>query len=162
MIVVSDSTILIGLAKVDRLDLLREAFYEIYVPEEVFKEVTDRGIDKPGAQDIRKSAWIKVRTVKDRTQVNLLMASLDKGEAEVLALSKEMEAELVLLDEEKARKSAVIAGFNVVGLLGILVLAKKLELLDEIKPLIEELGRKKFRISDVIIAEALKQAGERF
>ena len=162
MIIVSDSTILIGLAKVDRLDLLREAFYEIYVPEEVFKEVTDRGIDKPGAQDIRKSAWIKVRTVKDRTQVNLLMASLDKGEAEVLALSKEMEAELVLLDEEKARKSAVIAGFNVVGLLGILVLAKKLELLDEIKPLIEELGRKKFRISDVIIAEALKQAGERF
>ena len=90
------------------------------------------------------------------------MASLDKGEAEVLALSKEMEAELVLLDEEKARKSAVIAGFNVVGLLGNLVLAKKLELLDEIKPLIEELGRKKFRISDVIIAEALKQAGERF
>lgn len=162
MIIVSDSTILIGLAKVDRLDLLREAFYEIYVPEEVFKEVTDRGIDKPGAQDIRKSAWIKVRTVKDRTQVNLLMASIDKGEAEVLALSKEMEAELVLLDEEKARKSAVIAGFNVVGLLGILVLAKKLELLDEIKPLIEELGRKKFRISDVIIAEALKQAGERF
>ena len=162
MIIVSDSTILIGLAKVDRLDLLREAFYEIYVPEEVFKEVTDRGIDKPGAQDIRKSAWIKVRTVKDRTQVNLLMASLDKGEAEVLALSKEMEAELVLLDEEKARKSAVIAGFNVVGLLGILVLAKKLELLDEIKPLIEELGRKKFRIIDVIIAEALKQAGERF
>ena len=65
MIIVSDSTILIGLAKVDRLDLLREAFYEIYVPEEVFKEVTDRGIDKPGAQDIRKSAWIKVRTVKD-------------------------------------------------------------------------------------------------
>ena len=162
MIIVSDSTILIGLAKVDRLDLLREAFYEIYVPEEVFKEVTDRGIDKPGAQDIRKSAWIKVRTVKDRTQVNLLMASIDKGEAEVLALSKEMEAELILLDEEKARKSAVIAGFNVVGLLGILVLAKKLELLDEIKPLIEELGRKKFRISDVIIAEALKQAGERF
>ena len=162
MIIVSDSTILIGLAKVDRLDLLREAFYEIYVPEEVFKEVTDRGIDKPGAQDIRKSAWIKVRTVKDRTQVNLLMASLDKGEAEVLALSKEMEAELVLLDEEKARKSAVIAGFNVVGLLGNLVLAKKLELLDEIKPLIEELGRKKFRIIDVIIAEALKQAGERF
>ncbi len=90
------------------------------------------------------------------------MASLDKGEAEVLALSKEMKAELILLDEEKARKSAVIAGFNVMGLLGMLVLAKKLGLLDEIKSLIEELERKKFRISDGIIAQALKQAGEPF
>jgi predicted nucleic acid-binding protein len=90
------------------------------------------------------------------------MASLDKGEAEVLALSKEMKAELILLDEEKARKSAVIAGFNVMGLLGMLVLAKRLGLLDEIKSLIEELRRKKFRISDGIIAQALMQAGERF
>ena len=90
------------------------------------------------------------------------MASLDKWEAEVLALSKEMKAELILLDEEKARKSAVIAGFNVMGLLGMLVLAKRLGLLDEIKSLIEELRRKKFRISDGIIAQALMQAGERF
>jgi predicted nucleic acid-binding protein len=73
-----------------------------------------------------------------------------------------MKAELILLDEEKARKSAVIAGFNVMGLLGMLVLAKKLGLLDEIKSLIEELRRKKFRISDGVIAQALKQAGEPF
>ena len=162
MIVVSDSTILIGLAKIGQLDLLKEVFQMIYVPEEVFREVTDQGLNKPGAQIIRETAWIKAKPVKDRTQVNLLMASLDRGEAEVLILSKEMNAELILLDEEKARKSAVIAGFNVMGLLGMLVLAKELGLLDEIKPLIEELRRKKFRISDVIIAEALKQAGERF
>ena len=73
-----------------------------------------------------------------------------------------MKAELILLDEEKARKSAVIAVFNVMGLLGMLVLAKRLGLLDEIKSLIEELRRKKFRISDGIIAQALMQAGERF
>ena len=162
MIVVSDSTVLIGLAKIGQLDLLQEVFHKIYVPEEVFREVTDPGVDKPGAQIIRKTAWIKTKPVKDRTQVNLLMASLDKGEAEVLALSKEMKAELILLDEEKARKSAVIAGFNVMGLLGMLVLAKKLGLLDEIRSFIEELRRKKFRISDGIIAQALMQAGERF
>lgn len=161
MIVVSDSTVLIGLVKIGQLNLLKEIFNKIYVPEEVFSEVTERGANKPGAQIIRKTAWIKVKPVKDRTQVNLLMASLDKGEAEVLTLSKEMKAELILLDEEKARKSAVIAGFNVMGLLGMLVLAKRLGLLDEIKSLIEELRRKKFRISDGIIAQALKHAGER-
>ena len=160
MIVVSDSTILIGLVKIGRLDLLKEVFQMIYVPEEVFKEVTDRGLNKPGVQIIRKTEWIKAKPVKDKTLVNLLMASLDKGEAEVLVLSKEMKAELILLDEEKARKSATIAGFNVMGLLGMLVLAKRLGLLDEIRSLIEELRRKKFRISDGIIAQALMQAGE--
>ena len=162
MIVVSDSTILIGLANIGQLDLLKQVFNKIYVPEEVFREVTERALNKPGAQIIRNTAWIKAKPVKDRTQVNLLMASLDKGESEVLALSKEMNAELILLDEEKARKSAVIAGFNVMGLLGMFVLAKKLGLLDEIKSLIEELRRKKFRISDGIIAQALMQAGEHF
>ena len=44
MIVVSDSTILIGLAKIGQLDLLKEVFHKIYVPEEVFREVTKRGL----------------------------------------------------------------------------------------------------------------------
>jgi predicted nucleic acid-binding protein len=88
------------------------------------------------------------------------MASLDKGEAEVLALSKELRADLILLDEEKARKSAVIAGFEVMGLLGVLVIARNLGLIEALKPLIEELKNKRFRISDRVIAEALLKAGE--
>ena len=54
MIVVSDSTILIGLLKIGQIDLLKEVFHKIYVPEEGFREVTDRGINKPGAQIVRK------------------------------------------------------------------------------------------------------------
>ena len=70
MIVVSDSTILIGLAKIGKLDLLKEVFHKIYVPEEVFREVTERGLNKPGAQFVRKTAWIKAKPIEDRTQVN--------------------------------------------------------------------------------------------
>jgi hypothetical protein len=51
VIVVSDSTILIGLAKIGQLYLLKEVFHKIYVPEEVFREVTERGLNKPGEYD---------------------------------------------------------------------------------------------------------------
>lgn len=160
MIVVSDSTILIGLAKIGKLDLLREIFSKVYIPEEVFKEVTERGKKKPGSQVIRESWWIETKQIKDNTQVNFLMASLEKGEAEVLALAKEIKADLILLDEEKARKSAVIAGFEVMGLLGLLIVAKNLGLLKEIRSSIEELKRKRFRISDKIVVEVLRKGGE--
>ena len=160
MIVVSDSTILIGLSKIGKLDLLKEIFSKVFIPEEVFKEVVERGKKKPGYKVIKEAARIDTKPIKDKTQVNLLMASLEKGEAEVLALSKEIKADLILLDEEKARKSAVIAGFEIMGLLGLLVVAKNLGLLKEIRSSIEDLKRKRFRISDKIVEEALKKAYE--
>jgi predicted nucleic acid-binding protein len=67
------------------------------------------------------------------------MVSLEMGEAEVLALPRELQADLILVDEEKARKSAVIAGFNVMELLGLFILANNQDFLKEVKPLIEEL-----------------------
>lgn len=160
MIVVSDSTVLIGLAKIEKLDLLRKIFSKVYIPEEVFKELTETGRAKPGAEVVKEAHWIKVEAVKDKTQVNLLMSYLDKGEAEVLVLAKEIKADLILLDEEKARKSAVIAGFEIMGLLGLLIVAKNLGLVEDIRSFIEELRRKKFRIGDKIIVETLKKAGE--
>lgn len=160
MIVVSDSTTLIGLVKIGKLNLLREIFSKVYIPEEVFNEVAEKGRKKPGSQAIRESRWIETIPVKDEIQVNLLMASLEKGESEVLVLAKEIKANLILLDEEKARKSAVIAGFEVMGLLGLFIVAKNLGLLKEIRPSIEDLRRKRFRISNKIELEVLRKAGE--
>jgi len=160
MIIVSDSTILIGLVKIEKLDLLKKIFSEIFIPGEVFKEVVERGKGKPGSTVIKEAAWIKAKTVKDKIQVAFLLGSLEKGEAEVLVLARELEADLMLLDEEKARKSAVIAGFEIMGLLGLFILAKNLGLIHEVRPLVDKLMIKKFRISDKIIEKTLKKAGE--
>ncbi len=160
MIVVCDSTILIGLAKIGRLDLLREVFSKISVPEEVFREVVEKGAGKAGSKSIKDTPWIEIIPVKDKTQVDLLMISLDKGEAELLALAKQLGADLILVDEEKARKSAVIAGYDVMGLLGLFILAKKFGFIDQIRPLIGELRRNKFRVSERVVSETLKRAGE--
>jgi predicted nucleic acid-binding protein len=160
VIVVIDSTVLIGLAKLGKIPLLKQIFSKVSIPEEVFKEVVERGKDKIGSKLIMESRWIETKAVKDKTQVSFLMGSLDRGEAEVLALARELEANLILLDEEKARKSAVIAGFNVMGLLGLFNLSKNMGLVDEVRPLVDELLIKKFRISDKVIEETLRRAGE--
>ena len=81
MNVVSDSTVLMGLGKIGKLNLLREIFSKVYIPEEVFKEVAEKGKDKPGSQLVKEAGWIETRPIADKTQVNLLMASLEKGEA---------------------------------------------------------------------------------
>ena len=88
MIVVSDSTILIGLVKIGKLDLLKEIFSKVYIPEEVFKEVVERGKGKPGSKVIKEAAWIEQKPVKDKIQVAFLLGSLEKGEAEVLVLAR--------------------------------------------------------------------------
>lgn len=154
------SSILIGLAKIGKLDLLRKIFSKIFIPQEVFIELVEKGKRKPGAQKIKNARWIEPKSVKDRMQVNLLLASLEKGEAELLCLAKELKAGLILLDEEKARKSAVLAGFTVMGTVGLLLLAKDLGYIKAVHSSFKELQRKKFRISERIITDALKKAGE--
>jgi predicted nucleic acid-binding protein len=67
VIVVSDSTALIGLSKIGKIDLLKEIFSRVHIPEEVFKEVTEAGKNRPGSDAIRNAEWVEAKTVQDRT-----------------------------------------------------------------------------------------------
>ncbi len=158
MIIVSNSTVLIGLARINKLDLLKNLFSKVYIPDAVFNELTR--VNKPGSSDIKKASYLIHQSPKDTKEVALLLGSLDRGEAEVLALSKELNADLVLVDEEKARKAGVIAGFEIMGLMGVLLMAKRHGLLKSIRPLIDELLKKKFRVADDIVTAILKSAEE--
>lgn len=160
MRVVCDSTVLIGLAKIGKLDLLKQIYEEVYIPEAVYTEVVSRGKGKPGVREIANALWIKKEPVKERRTVDLLIAEMGYGEAEVLVLSKELNADWLLVDDERARAAAISAGFNIIGLAGILLLAKQLKLIPSIKPLFDELRNKNFRISDKICKQILKKAGE--
>ena len=160
MRVICDSTVLIGLAKIGKLDLLKQIYEEVYIPEAVYTEVVSRGKGKPGVREIANALWIKKEPVKERRTVDLLIAEMGHGEAEVLVLGKELNADWLLVDDERARTAAVSAGFNIIGLAGILLLAKQLKLIPSIKPLFDELRNKNFRISDKICKQILKKAGE--
>ena len=161
MTVVCDSTVFIGLAKIGKIELLKQIYKEIYIPEAVFAEVAIKGRGRPGAKEVANAGWIYKKPVKDKRTVEMLAAEIGHGEAEVLVLGKELNADWLVIDDERARAAAISSGFQIIGLAGILLLAKQLKLISFLKPLLDDLKNKNFRISDNIYKEVLKKACER-
>ncbi|MDO9027700.1 MAG: hypothetical protein Q7U68_02415 [Candidatus Roizmanbacteria bacterium] len=87
-VIVSNATPIIAFSRINRLDLFQQVTGAIVIPQEVEKELYGhRRTDVPA---LNRSNWIKVRKVKSQADVELLLPSLDKGEAEVIVLSKEL------------------------------------------------------------------------
>lgn len=160
MKVICDAAVLIGRAKIGGLDLLRKLYGNIYIPWSVYEEVVVKGGRRPGVEEIDRAKWIKKVKIKDRAAVNLLVSELGHGESEALVLSKELKADLLILDDGRARTAAISAGFQIMGLAGLLLLAKQRNLIQTVKPLFEELIQKNFRLSEKIMQTILEKAGE--
>ena len=124
---------------IGELDLLRKLYEVVYIPQAVFDEIVIKGEGQIGAEDIKNSEWIKVLPVQNRLLVKSLFLQLDIGESEAIVLAIEHSANLVLLDEKRGRNIASEFNLRPFGLLGVLVQAKKLGLILEIKPLIDKL-----------------------
>ena len=113
MIVVSNTTPLIGLASINRFDLLNILFGEIFIPRAVSSEAVVAGREEGGAKRQFSSAtWINTRYVKDRPAVNDLLNDLDLGESETIVLARELNADWVLMDEKKGRRELSQLGMN--------------------------------------------------
>lgn len=105
MIVISNSTPLIALSKIDNLNLLKDYFKEIFIPQEVYNEVVVAGRNRPGAEKVESADWIKVKEVKNRVAVESLAINLGKGESEAIILAREID-DLLIIDDGQARKTA--------------------------------------------------------
>jgi predicted nucleic acid-binding protein len=106
---VSDSSTLIHLAGIGRLEILKEFYDHIIISPAVWKEVVEEGGSRQGASEVkeaRTSGWVKVIAPVNESLVRFLEQDLHKGEAETIALSIERRPDLVFLDELEARKSA--------------------------------------------------------
>jgi len=160
MIVVSNATPLIAMAMADRFDLLQKMFGRICIPQGVYEEVVEEGGERFGAPDVRQAPWIQVVGVKDRLAVQVLEDDLGKGESETIILAKEMEADWVLVDERLAKRKLELLGVRPIGTLGILLKAKELDLLQTIKPEVDKLRARGFRISRRVYDDVLEMAGE--
>ena len=159
MIIVCNATPLIGLAKINHLALIPELFGSILVPQAVYDEVVGLAPDRPGAAEVRQAKWIRAYAVTDRIKVDYLRVDLDPGEAEVLVLAEEVNADWILLNEPKARLAAELLGFKIVGTVGLL-LAKRTGKIKAVRPLLDELRANKFRLSDKVYQAVLQQASE--
>ena len=125
MIVVSDTTPLISLLKIGRLDLLEKLFGIVYVPQAVYRELTIDERFSDEAEQIDKSTFVIVKEVTNMGAVNVLKRAtgLDQGESEAIVLSDEMNADILLMDEMKGRKVSEEMGIKVMGTIGVLMVA---------------------------------------
>ena len=147
---VADATPLIALALLGRLDLLRQIFDEVIVPSAVYDEVTSRGLERPGAEELTQADWIRVRSARAAPSIEPMLLGLDAGEIEVLQLAQEIQPDWVLIDERQARRVARAMGLPIKGTLGILLTAVLAELLSKEEALdaLQQLLDKGIRVSD--------------
>ncbi len=145
---VTNSTCLIGLERIGRLDLLPQVFSTVLAPPTVAAEVRT------------PSSWLRVQPVQNAAAVATLKTQMDAGEAEAIALAMELGDVLLILDDKKARRVAQQLGLKVIGTVGMLLRGKRQGVIAEIKPLISALRRADFRISEGIVREALRLSGE--
>lgn len=148
-VVIADTSCFILLDKIGELDLLREIFGSVVTTQQVALE-----FNKPFP------SWISVQSVTNTKYVQLLEIEVDKGEASAIALAFEKDSSLLIIDDAKARKLASRLGLNFTGTLGVLLKAKELGVIPNLKSLLEKVQQTNFRFSDKIASELLREANE--
>jgi predicted nucleic acid-binding protein len=149
--VVSNSSPLIALHHLDQLDLCATLFGTVLIPPAVSHE-TFQTRSRPG--------WIEEHALAQPLSALVLRGRLGVGEREAIALAAELNADLLLLDDAAARRTAISIGLRVVGTFGILLQAKERQLLPSVKPLIDQLLAFGFHADDELVAAVLHFAGE--
>lgn len=160
--IISNASPLIGLCSINLLDILKELWTEIIIPEAVYREVVINGSGKQGSSAIADACdkWIKVYSVKNLRVAEVLRAILDEGESEVIALGQEINADLVLLDNREPRLFASTINLKVIGTVGIIKLAWQKGLIKEPIEEIYKLRSKGFWISSSLIEQIKNEITE--
>ena len=157
--VICDTSPLQYLHQAELLRLLPALFGVVVVPPAVVSELNEgkrRGVHLPESSAL---PWVTVRSVRDPMLVPP-HTNLGDGEKEVIALARESEDPLLVLDDRGARRYAASIGLAVTGTLGILVLAKERHLIDSIRPVLNRLQALGFHLGVNTRAATLRLAGE--
>ena len=155
--VVVNTTPLIALSGIHRLELLRDLYHEIYIPKAVLEEAKD----EPAYSLVRNNQeWIHVVEVPENEQRKMFQARLHAGEVEVMLYAMESKADLVILDDMLARNTAKYLGLTITGTMGVILKAKEKGLISQVKPVMDDLISDGLYVSDILRNMVLKCAGE--
>ena len=156
--IISNTTPIISLLKIKKLDLLKELYGKVTVPNAVFREI-ENGKEKKYYQNLSLLTWIEIANIKN-PETKEYFTDLDSGEAEVLILAKEQNADLVIMDEIMGRRFAKQLKLNYTGTIGILLKAKENGLINSVSELLTELTEKGTWLNPKLISRVLKLSGE--
>ncbi len=157
MIVVSDTTCITNLMHIERLDVLKGIFQEIIIPQRVYDELC--AIPKQRIL-LQTQTWIVSQNIQNNTLYEQLTEDLDLGEAEAITLAYELSSDYLIIDERKGRQVAENLGIKVIGLLGVLVLAKHQNIITAVKPIALDLIRVGFYINQKLLLRVLQSVEE--
>ena len=173
-IVIADAGPLIALARIERLDLLPGLFGQVTITTQIANELLGGGSfpDSPLLTAALFQPWLATIDLKDLLANDLVercsewmnLYQIDLGEASAMVLAKlrqtQGSAPLLVIDDHRGRSAAQHAGLAVIGTTGLLLLAKKLNLVSEVRPLLQALRNSGYFLSARLIEAALRQAQE--
>jgi len=153
MLVVSDTSPVTSLLQIGQAGILPTLFGRVLIPSAVETELSRF---HPSLPD-----FLDVQAIQDRQAAEVLCRQLDMGEAEAIVLAEESHAEYLLMDEKQGRTIAEARGLKVIGLLGVLLMAKNAGLVPAVGRLITDLeSRAGFFVSERVKRLFLTAAGE--
>lgn len=159
--IVSNTSPISNLATVGRLTLLQQLFGTILIPVAVYEELLDERAGESVITAVQVATWIGIQPIQNQKLVIELRNRVNVGEAKVIALAIEVEATRLLIDERLGRQAATELGLRITGVLGILLAAKRQELITAVKPVMDDLVTQAgFRISSQLYIDVLNVAGE--
>ncbi len=156
MIVIADSSALVALSICDGLPLLDRLFGEVKVPQAVYDEVC---IANKAESHVLKT-YLEGKVCTTPTITIERSNGLGKGELAAISLYKQLSADLLLIDDARAKKVAYLNNLEVMGSLGVLLLAKKKGLIVAIKPSLTLLRCSDIFVSAHLLEQMLVMAGE--
>ena len=146
MIVISDTSPLTALLTIGLAEILPQLFTEVIIPEAVRDELLRSHPVLP--------PWLRVVAAQDQVQARLYALILDVGEAEAIELARELHADRLLMDERKGRILAVREGLPVIGLLGVVLLARHKQIIPSARAVIDRLQQE----AGMYLAEDIKES----
>ena len=152
MPVISNSSPLIALTQIGRLDLLRLLHTCIWIPPAVAREVEPTVAKLPD--------WVIVQELAHPLQPSTVSGSIGSGEREVISLGLELGSTLLILDEQPARRLATSLGLRVIGTVGLLMAGKEHGFLTKIRPELDRLLAVRFFMDQDLYDRVIAQAGE--
>ena len=146
----TNTSCLIGLELIGRLDLLQGLFREVVTAPEVIEEFGS------------SPSWLVVRAPVDRECVGRLSLALGLGESAAICLARELGDCVLVLDDLRARRAASVTGLEFVGRLALVASAKEHGLIELAAPLVRQMESKGFRVDERVANRALARVGEQF
>jgi len=160
MKVVVNATPIIALSRIRNLELLHKLYGKVFIAKEVFGETVEYAKGKPDVDAIENSSFIEVTEIKNTLSVEMLLTELDRGESETIVLAREINADLVIMDEKLGRAIAASKGLKVTGTIGVLTEAKYRKLIPAVREYLDLLRNKGVWINSELYSQVIKQLKE--